>query len=286
MQQFPTSRQQLKLSTNFDNVETFELFNQINLSHWNVSPTSVTYWREESHTLSLYLNGGFNTYRAHKKSNKGSPGSICLMPQGQESRWHVNDNIELLHLYFPDLFFRQRIAHLLDVDARLVNINELDYEQDKVLVGLIRRYHQCITQGNPLLGEELVNEAFVRLAKKYSSLIFNSAVHGGLSRSQQKKINTFINDNISQKLTLELLASQLDLSAYHFARLFKNSFALSPANYITQLRIEKSKYLIKQNKSLTDIAIDIGFCQQSHFTSYFKKYTGYTPKQYSKIING
>lgn len=285
MQYFPNSNQQHKLSEYFENLEALKLFNQVNLSQWKITPTSVQYHRETEHTLSLYLSGGYNTYRHNHRSNKGSPGSLCLMPQGHESKWHVNDDLELLHLYFSDSHYRQRAAHLLNVDARLININELNYQKDSLLVRLINNIYLSISQGDLLAGEENVNELFVMLAKNYSSLKHNSKIKGGLSKQHQSKISSFIADNISQKLTIELLASQLDLSAYHFARLFKESFAMSPANYITGIRVEKSKRLINDGKSLTDIALDAGFCQQSHFTSCFKRLTGYTPRQYCKAKN-
>ena len=284
MQHFPTSTEQLANATNFESLDSFDLLNQIRTSQWQVSPTSVTYSRDTEHTLSLYLSGGYNSYRLNQKSNKGSPGSLCLMPQGDESKWQVNESLELFHLYFSDTNFKQRVARLLDVDARLVNVQEMNYQKDRMLVQLINHISQAISSKELLNIEEGVNELFVRLALNYSSVKNNTRITGGLSKTQQLKINSFIKDNLCEKLSLEILAAELNMSAFHFARLFRKSFYLSPANYINALRIEKAKRLIKEGKPFIEIATDVGYCQQSHFSSNFKRLTGYTPMTYSKNI--
>lgn len=55
---------------------------------------------------------------------------------------------------------------------------------------------------------------------------------------------------------------------------------VTPHQYILQRRIEKAKYLLQQGKlSIAEVAATVGFCDQSHFTRYFKRIVGVTPKQ-------
>jgi len=69
------------------------------------------------------------------------------------------------------------------------------------------------------------------------------------------------------------------MSYFHFSRTFKQSMGVSPNNYIVARRIEKAKKLLANSNSLiADIALQVGFASQSHFTTMFRRLTGTTPK--------
>lgn len=98
-----------------------------------------------------------------------------------------------------------------------------------------------------------------------------------------KKINEtklYINENYLKNITLDELAKVAEVSKYYLIRKFNERYGLSPHQYITNLRINYSKKLLKNNKEFADIAIDSGFYDQSHFTKCFKEYTGVTPMSY------
>ena len=81
------------------------------------------------------------------------------------------------------------------------------------------------------------------------------------------------------------MAQLAELSSYYFARQFKRSTGLSPHQYINQQRIEKAKRLLKQRKySITQVAIECGFSNQSHFSRAFRKATDITPKRYQQQL--
>ncbi len=93
----------------------------------------------------------------------------------------------------------------------------------------------------------------------------------------------YISTNFSSPLTLEEVASHLHLNPTYFSRIFKESFGSSFKEYLTYVRIEEAKRLLSNTDySLLDIAIAVGFDNQSYFTSVFKKSTGVTPGQYRK----
>ena len=65
---------------------------------------------------------------------------------------------------------------------------------------------------------------------------------------------------------------------------FKKHFKTTPLKYIKKLRIEQGcKMLMDQNRNLSDIALSIGFCDQSYFTKEFKKTMSITPRQYRNM---
>ncbi|WP_258001471.1 helix-turn-helix domain-containing protein, partial [Fischerella thermalis] len=64
----------------------------------------------------------------------------------------------------------------------------------------------------------------------------------------------------------------------------KQSMGIAPYQYVIQQRVEKSKQLLKQGKvTITDIALQCGFANQSHFTKHFRQITGVTPKAYQQL---
>jgi AraC family transcriptional regulator len=90
---------------------------------------------------------------------------------------------------------------------------------------------------------------------------------------------------LGQKLTLDDLAEKLQLSPFHFARMFKQSVGDSPANYVIRQRVKLAKTLLSGKEDLSFIALECGFCHQSHFINHFKKKVGVTPAKYRNILH-
>lgn len=96
-----------------------------------------------------------------------------------------------------------------------------------------------------------------------------------------KKSIGYISKHFAKNLTLEEVASHVHLNSAYFSTVFKQSCGSSFKEYLNMVRIEESKRLLANTDySVIDIAIAIGFEDQSYFSKVFKKYTGLTPKQY------
>lgn len=93
----------------------------------------------------------------------------------------------------------------------------------------------------------------------------------------------YIKDNLFSKMTVNQIAMHCGISEFHFSRIFKDVFGLSPYAYIIDLRLEKAKELIiKKSGSLSDIALQCGFNDLSHFSRYFKKKYKILPSKVKK----
>ncbi len=96
-----------------------------------------------------------------------------------------------------------------------------------------------------------------------------------------KRSIRFITENYAYRITLSDVASEAHLNPSYFSSLFKQSTGISFKEYLNLVRIEESKRLLAITEfSIIDIAIGIGFEDQSYFSKVFKKYTGLTPKQF------
>ena len=106
----------------------------------------------------------------------------------------------------------------------------------------------------------------------------------GLSKYRLQQAIDYINEHLGENLSLAAIAAELDMSQYYFCRLFKQSTGMTPHQYLIQQRVERAKQLLKQpEQTVTSIAIECGFANQSHFAKQFRQHTGVTPKQFRKL---
>lgn len=97
-------------------------------------------------------------------------------------------------------------------------------------------------------------------------------------------INNYINKFYLQNISLEELSDFSNLNKFYIVRQFKKMYGIPPHKYINSLKIDYSKILLKKNKSLAEIALELGFYDQSHFSKIFKEFSGISPMKYKKSI--
>lgn len=111
----------------------------------------------------------------------------------------------------------------------------------------------------------------------------SNRLRGGLSPAALRRVQLFVEANLSQPIRLPDLAGRAALSAYHFARAFKTSTGKTPRAFIEQRRIERAKQLLRESVlPLADVALESGFQTQSRFTTAFRRTTKFTPAVYRK----
>ena len=92
-----------------------------------------------------------------------------------------------------------------------------------------------------------------------------------------------IRRNLDKPLEVSELSGLAELSPSHFSKLFKHSTDLTPHQFILRERINRSKELLRQGKTkIVDIALEVGFQSQAHFTTVFGSLVGMTPRQFQR----
>ena len=108
-------------------------------------------------------------------------------------------------------------------------------------------------------------------------------LRGGLPARQQKRLAEFIDEHLAEDISLATLAGLADLSLYHFARAFRQSFGIPPHRYHMERRMERAKSLLRRSAfSVTQIGSQIGFRETSSFTRAYRKFAGVTPSKYRR----
>jgi AraC family transcriptional regulator len=108
----------------------------------------------------------------------------------------------------------------------------------------------------------------------------------GLSRERLERVYDYIEAHLDDSLSLTDLASVACLSPYHFSRSFKQAVGIGLQRYVIQRRIDRAKTLMRRtNQPLALIAQQVGFYDQSHLTSMFRREIGITPGQFRAAIS-
>lgn len=115
---------------------------------------------------------------------------------------------------------------------------------------------------------------------------FAWTVRRGLSRRTLALARSYMEDNLGENFTLDDLGRAVGVSRFHFSRLFRVSTGQSPMGYSLRLRIERAKEMLLQgDRKICEIAIELGFFDQSHFSRTFRRMTGVSPKEYVRMCD-
>lgn len=97
-----------------------------------------------------------------------------------------------------------------------------------------------------------------------------------------KQAKVFIYENLHQDLSLEMISQQANLSKYHFLRLFREQFGITPHQFILNCRVNRVREALERGTKIEDIVYDYGFSDLSHLNRRFKPIFGMTPRQYQQ----
>lgn len=97
------------------------------------------------------------------------------------------------------------------------------------------------------------------------------------------KARLIFRENIDKDIAVEKVAADLQVGYSWFRKVFKTYTGMAPGQYLIQLKIEKSKeLLLDQKKSIKEVAYDLHFDSNFYFSKLFKEKTGLTPAQFRK----
>lgn len=213
------------------------------------------------------------------------PIGICLQSHGERnaSFWHDEMTVAAIAISpkFIKTILEDRTPAAIDTFAeRHCLQDETAYRFAKLIAA------ELATPSEPLYAEALSLALTLHLLAAYSSKAGKPIIpKGKLSSIQLKMVIDLAQSQLGQGLSLDELASILNMSPFHFTRLFKNTTGVPPYQFILRLRLERAKRLIAMRQlSLMEIAQTVGFFDQSHFTNTFRRAFGMTPKAFAQCL--
>ena len=212
-------------------------------------------------------------------------GSVGLAPMQIHRRYRFDEEVELIHLSLEPESIATAAPELVNPDR--VELVPQPYVNDPLLYQLgltLKAELQKSGAESKFYADSAATFLAVHLLRHYTTRKPKQEPYrGGLSQRQLQLAIDYIQGHLTEEISLENIASSLDLSRYYFCRLFKQSTGASPYQYVIQCRVERAKQLLKEgNLTLGEVAVTCGFAHQSHFHRHFKRLTGMTPRQFVK----
>lgn len=151
------------------------------------------------------------------------------------------------------------------------------------LVVVLRELHQMLMEEESDFRKE---EIFFFLLEQLVEEYTEQAVPAGNTEQsmEARAICEFLENHYMDNITLNDLCKLTGLSKYYLLRSFTKQKGISPYSYLETIRIDKAKKMLEQGILPIDVALQTGFTDQSHFSNFFKKFIGLTPKQYMNIF--
>jgi len=151
------------------------------------------------------------------------------------------------------------------------------------LVSSLRELHlMIIEETKDFKKEELFLFIIEQLITEYSDIVPEATIQE--TNMEIRTVCDFLEDNYMNNITLNELSNLTGLSRYYLIHSFTKEKGISPYNYLQTIRIGKAKELLEQGVAPIEVAMKTGFTDQSHFTNFFKKFIGLTPRQYMNIF--
>ncbi|MEM7332393.1 MAG: helix-turn-helix transcriptional regulator [Chloroflexota bacterium] len=218
-------------------------------------------------------------------------GDITYVPAHMDNQWQFDGNHpHCLHVLVADEFIKQIAGQTWQLDPASIHFRPQFHQRNITLKRIIFQLHQMILSKVEVENfqiERLGVELSTHLLANDSNKDINLEIGYKLSQNEFDALSTYILEHLHTPIKLNDLATHLNLSMFHFSRMFRNTTGTSPYEYLIQLRIEEAaELLLKSNKlPISEIAHRIGFSDQSHFTRHFKKRFGLTPLAFRRMYS-
>lgn len=204
-----------------------------------------------------------------------NPGEVHTGERATEQGWAYR-------AFYPSLEWMQNLASQIAghpvATPWLVN----GVIHDPQLAAELTRAHRLLEwRADPLAAESALLAAFGMLLQRHSEL---KSEPGVLSADERRVglLREKLAQELSSTLSLSDLATVVDLSPFHAARLFSRTVGMPPHAWRNQLRLSRAQDLLRHGMALADVATAVGFSDQSHFNRHFKRAFGAPPGRWQR----
>jgi AraC family transcriptional regulator len=217
------------------------------------------------------------------------PGSAMIRPAGSVERVY-GAVPERLRIGVSERLVAQAMTEI--ANARAVDLVPVFSVNDPIIHrGASILWDELLKPQHPaqrLLVEGVATMLAAHLARSYDASSHRpDDVLRVLDPTTLRSVVSYMHDHIDRHIALDELSNVARVSRFQFIRLFRASTGLTPMKYLESCRIEFARKLIREtNMSMAEIALTVGFVDQSHFVKRFRQNAGCTPGQYATETGG
>lgn len=210
----------------------------------------------------------------------------------QNWQWRISDHTEspvVTNLIIDSDLLHKTAYETLGISSKDIELTtKLGFEDSLVseLCLALKAEAENRTPFGKIYGETAAQLLAVHLLKNYCTIRGSVSDRCyGLPRRQLSAVLEYIDGCLQQDISLETMAGLCGMSAYHFTRQFKLSMGMPPHQYVIRRRMERGRELLKHTQmTILNIALQVGYQSQSHFSSIFRRFYGVTPGEYRRNL--
>jgi AraC family transcriptional regulator len=217
------------------------------------------------------------------------PGCVTVVPRGHEAKWDVRGPVEVSHVYMTETRI-QGCADALGAHRGVVELADLVAFQDPIasrLMEILSLEAARNDQASSLFIEQAVDLLCSHLLRVHATTPARTPPSGqrGLANWQVRRVTDYLKDNLDQEVRLDDLACLAGLSRFHFCTAFRKATGLTPHQWLTSLRIARSRELLADPQMpVSTIALAVGYQTPSAFATAFRRVEKITPSQFRERL--
>lgn len=217
--------------------------------------------------------------------------SINIVSPGSSKSIQLDQQTRNLHFFINPALIHEVASEITQGALHKLSLRPVFGERDEQLLHLLSAVKHCMQandDASKLKMAYLSRALCVDLLNKYSLEPITPDIFKlnkvGLSSRQISLVQDHIHTCLSQTIRVSDLAKLCGYSITAFSSRFKASTSMTPYQYLIKMRVEKAKKLLATTTlSLTEVAVQTGFADQSHLTTVFRRFTGTQPAAYRKM---
>ncbi|HEY5583067.1 MAG TPA: AraC family transcriptional regulator [Ruminiclostridium sp.] len=230
--------------------------------------------KEYNSFLLIYIKSGEGSIYYENKTYEAKENDVviiaCHKPYSYSS-----DNWETLWVHFDGNMSREFFNTIYASTGCVISLKE------SIIVPKYLNYIIDDISGNKKTNEPIVSCYIQRILTELMLLSSDTSSEELNNTSPVEEAITYIQNNFKNKISIERLSLDVNLSTFYFSRIFKRETGYSPYEYIIMTRLNEAKKLLKETiLSIKEIGFSSGFNSESNFVSCFKNNNYVTPKEF------
>lgn len=238
----------------------------------------------DGHVIAV-LEAGAERYRYRGVDHLAGAGSIALLnpdevhtgSKGVEQGWQYR-------VFYPQPGTFEALLAELESPPGAPPMFHDSVHHDPLLASRLSALHRLLEDphSEALQRQTLWREAMLELLQRYARLPAPRGV--GQEPRAVALAKELLASQLSEPPSLEELAAAVNLSPFHFARVFRRATGLPPHAWLRQRRLEQARTLLRSGCSALSVAMQLGFADQSHLSRQFKQTYGVSPGEYRSAV--
>ena len=234
----------------------------------------------------VLLLSGQGDYTVEDRHYTLRAGDILLIGSGQIHRPEFVKGLEYERIifYISQEFLRKQSTEDCNLEAlfdgtfgHVLRLEERRYQKVFSLAQMLEEEIKKDSFGKSVLGNSLLLQLLVRIGRYRDKGQLHREEPLSISDERIKRMLIFMENHLSEELSIESLSEQFYISRYHLMRLFKKETGQSLYDYLTERRLFLARELMRQGVPATERCFQSGFGSYSSFTRAYGKRFGTTP---------